>query len=462
MNARRWIVVGTVLLLCAQAVAAQAADPAPQFVTVRLQRAAGVMALVPTALLWVLSRYRQKDYIRAWVAVWLCLAAPLFVVSVGSGEFSLDTTRDAGTGFAWGRLAATAATLIWLGGSAVLALSAEWIRGPMRWPRATWPITAAVIAAVSAAAVLTEASILPLVLWIAALVCLLVGAYRFLQLARRESFFGALLIGCALITVPTQAAVTQALAPLGIEVPDQVELWIFVYALVALGMHLLIFEEVTYELRRQNAALTAAQAQLKAKAVTDPLTGCYNRRFFDEVSGRELERHKRHAMPLSLLFVDCDRFKAINDDRGHDTGDRVLQLIASLLRERVRQSDYVFRWGGDEFLALLSCDEAAARAKAGEIQQAFADRINETVGELPLGRPVTLSIGALAVPSDAVNLERYISIVDERMYEQKNRDRVANGGVPEDRVLSDRVPSRGFHPERSRRSQHHGRSEQMH
>ena len=418
MSARLWLLVVAFVLLAAQTTAAQTVDMSPQMVTVRLQRAAGVMALVPTALLWVLSRYRNRDYIRAWVAVWLCLAAPLFVVSAGTGQFNLETAAGLEPRLDWALAASTAATLMWLGGSAVLALSAAWIRGPMTWPRYTWPITAAVTTGVIAGALLTGRSILPVV-WIGGLACLLVGAYRFLQLARRESFFGALLIGGALITVPTQAVLTQALEPFGIDLPERVELWILVYALVALGMHLLIFEEVTYELRRQNAALSAAQAQLKAKAVTDPLTGCYNRRFFDEVSGRELERHKRHGIPLSLLFVDCDRFKTINDDRGHETGDRVLQLIATLLRERVRQSDYVFRWGGDEFLVLISCDEPAAREKAREIKQAFAQSLNEAVGGPPLRRPVALSIGTLAVPPDAVHLESYVRAVDERMYVEK-------------------------------------------
>ena len=69
-------------------------------------------------------------------------------------------------------------------------------------------------------------------------------------------------------------------------------------------------------------------------AVTDPLTGCYNRRFFDEVIDRELAHHSRYGVPLSLLFLDVDQFKAVNDSFGHEAGDRVLQAVASFLKRQ--------------------------------------------------------------------------------------------------------------------------------
>jgi diguanylate cyclase (GGDEF)-like protein len=199
-------------------------------------------------------------------------------------------------------------------------------------------------------------------------------------------------------------------------VPDVVELWILVYAVLALGMHLLVFEDVTYELRKQNAALREAQAALTAKAITDPLTGCYNRRFFNEIAPRELHRLQRHTFPLSLLFFDCDRFKSVNDGHGHDTGDRVLQLIADLLRNTARQSEYVFRWGGDEFLLMLACDEATAAAKAQQVQQTFVEH--------PLikglGDGVGLSVGRVLVPPTATDLVGYVEEADRRMYAQKS------------------------------------------
>src|SRR5207302_1947263 len=132
----------------------------------------------------------------------------------------------------------------------------------------------------------------------------------------------------------------------------------------ALGIHLLIFEDMTYELRQTNRRLEAAQEELLQAAITDPLTGCHNRRFLEQVIDRELQRHERFKLPLSLLFIDIDRFKAINDTLGHAAGDRVLQYVARFLHRHIREADYIFRWGGDEFLILITCAGEDARRKA--------------------------------------------------------------------------------------------------
>ena len=79
---------------------------------------------------------------------------------------------------------------------------------------------------------------------------------------------------------------------------------------------------------------------------------------------RELQRHDRFKLPLSLLFIDIDRFKAVNDTLGHEAGDRVLHYVARFLKRHIREADYVFRWGGDEFLVLITCSEDEARRKA--------------------------------------------------------------------------------------------------
>ena len=90
-------------------------------------------------------------------------------------------------------------------------------------------------------------------------------------------------------------------------------------------MHLLIFEDLIDELRTAGRrARPRGRDEMKAMAVTDPLTGCYNRRFLDEIAHHELQQHRRYELPLSLLYLDIDHFKAINDTRGHHTGDRVL------------------------------------------------------------------------------------------------------------------------------------------
>ena len=137
------------------------------------------------------------------------------------------------------------------------------------------------------------------------------------------------------------------------------------------GMHILVFEDMTDELRLANRRLAGANEEVRRLAITDALTGCHNRRFFDEVERRELERHRRCVAPLSVVFIDVNHFKRLNDTLGHDRGDAVLWMIGNLLKGQVRQSDYAIRWGGDEFLLLLSCGVEEAKTKAASLKAAF-------------------------------------------------------------------------------------------
>lgn len=186
-------------------------------------------------------------------------------------------------------------------------------------------------------------------------------------------------------------------------------------ALLVLGMHLLIFEDVIQELRLSAAALATSRDEMKAMAVTDPLTRCYNRRLLYEIAEHELEPHRRYNLPLSLLYIDIDHFKAINDTRGHQTGDEVLKTVGSILRELTRQADYVFRWGGDEFLVLLSAAEPEARIKAQQIRTAFLE--SAIVSDLPDG--VDVSIGTVPVPPDTDDFDPLIDQADREMYRRK-------------------------------------------
>jgi diguanylate cyclase len=185
--------------------------------------------------------------------------------------------------------------------------------------------------------------------------------------------------------------------------------------LVILGMHLLIFEDVIEELRQSGTALRESRDEMRTVAVTDPLTRCYNRRFLEEVETHELHQHRRYGLPLSLLYIDIDHFKTINDTRGHHVGDKVLQALAEILRTRTRHSDYVLRWGGDEFLVLLSCDEPYARAKADDIRHAFLE--SAIVQDLP--DEVDVSIGCVGVPPESERLAPLIDQADREMYRNR-------------------------------------------
>ena len=186
-------------------------------------------------------------------------------------------------------------------------------------------------------------------------------------------------------------------------------------ALLILGMHLLIFEDVIEELRHAAAELARSRDEMKAVAVTDPLTRCYNRRLLYEIAEHELEQHRRYNLPLSILYIDVDHFKAINDTRGHHTGDEVLETLGAILRELTRQADYVFRWGGDEFVVLLSAAEADAMLKAQQVRQAFLE--SAIVGNLPDG--VDLSIGCVPVPPETQDFDPLIDQADREMYRRK-------------------------------------------
>src|SRR6185295_17539256 len=192
------------------------------------------------------------------------------------------------------------------------------------------------------------------------------------------------------------------------------------YTFGALGMHLLVFEDMTYELRVTNRRLETAREELLHAAITDPLTGCHNRRFLEQVMDRELQRHARFNLPLSLLFIDIDRFKAVNDTLGHDAGDRVLQYVAGFLTRHIREADYVFRWGGDEFLVLITCVGEEAARKAAALKKAF-DAAPEAV-DLPPG--IGLSVGSVEVPAGAADLLPLVSEADARMYQDKAASRV--------------------------------------
>jgi diguanylate cyclase (GGDEF)-like protein len=239
----------------------------------------------------------------------------------------------------------------------------------------------------------------------------------YLRLAWQVRSAGALVIGIGLTLIATShllATMVSLIFELG---PSQGRLsavTVVTTLFVALGMHILVFEDMTDELRLTNRRLAGAHEEVRRLAITDAQTGCHNRRFFDEVERRELERHRRYGAALSVVFIDVNHFKRLNDSLGHDRGDAVLWMIGNLLRGQVRQSDYAIRWGGDEFLLLLSCGEEEARSKAAILKAEFDKE--RTAAALPdyLG----LSIGVAPVTPDE-GLRAAIREADSRMYGDK-------------------------------------------
>lgn len=187
----------------------------------------------------------------------------------------------------------------------------------------------------------------------------------------------------------------------------------FLEMTVAVGIILLLFEASQAELKREMERLVESDSQAREMGIRDRLTGLYNRHYFNDVIRRELARSRRHGGAISVLLVDVDRFKEINDVRGHQVGDEVLQFVANYLTACVRESDLVFRWGGDEFLVFLTqADEASAAQKAEEL----ARRLPTIPGAEQL-QP-TLSVG-WATHRPKAEFPRTLAEADSRMYEMK-------------------------------------------
>jgi diguanylate cyclase (GGDEF)-like protein len=160
-------------------------------------------------------------------------------------------------------------------------------------------------------------------------------------------------------------------------------------------------------------------AALEARARTDGLTGVLNRGAIEEALDTELSRARRSGLPLAVLVVDLDGFKHVNDRHGHLAGDRVLQQVAAILTNGVRESDHVGRYGGDEFLVLLpDADETGAHAAIARIRAAMeAARVPVETEDEPL--PIQFSVGHAIYPDDGSTHEELIAVADEAMYAAK-------------------------------------------
>ena len=156
--------------------------------------------------------------------------------------------------------------------------------------------------------------------------------------------------------------------------------------------------------------------KLQINATTDPLTGLYNRRFFDDYFEKELNRSIRYSHRLALVVFDLQRFKQVNDLYGHPQGDVVLQMVATTLRKSMRTSDYAFRLGGDEFALLLpQSDTEQAAALSRRLRAAYA----ATIEPLRLGFPLALDYGLAAYPDDGELQDILFRVADQRLYEIK-------------------------------------------
>lgn len=171
------------------------------------------------------------------------------------------------------------------------------------------------------------------------------------------------------------------------------------------------------ELESANKELQVAMEQLQLVASTDQLTSAWNRRFFNRVITTERARAARSGNPLTLTLLDIDHFKTINDTHGHLVGDQVLIEMAMLLQESLRATDYLIRWGGEEFAILTpELDHEQATRLADRLRQSVAN--HAFVGNLEL----TISAG-VAQLKDKDILSRWLSRADAALYSAKRAGR---------------------------------------
>nr|WP_259371975.1 GGDEF domain-containing protein [Caldimonas mangrovi] len=167
--------------------------------------------------------------------------------------------------------------------------------------------------------------------------------------------------------------------------------------------------------------LESSRQQIRQLAITDELTGSYNRRYFMEVAEVELLRARRYGVPMSLILIDADHFKRVNDTHGHQCGDALLRQIALACRDSLRGTDVIARLGGEELIVLLP-----QTGLAGALT--MAERIRERVAQLAIQWreqkvEATVSLGVAALRADTPTLDALIHEADIALYDAKRSGR---------------------------------------
>jgi len=197
----------------------------------------------------------------------------------------------------------------------------------------------------------------------------------------------------------------------------------------ALRLTELELRDANEKLTAQLATIHTLQDGLREQALRDPLTGLYNRRYLEETFGRELARAARERTPLSLVMIDLDNFKRLNDEHGHAAGDQVLRWFGDLLRARLRPGDIACRYGGEEFIVLMPTASAeVAMERAEQLRYAFTPLVATASGQRLTN--VTLSAGMAVFPEDAHSASELRRCADVALYAAKRsgRNRVSAYG----------------------------------
>ena len=187
--------------------------------------------------------------------------------------------------------------------------------------------------------------------------------------------------------------------------------------------------------RTYSAHLEGLSRRLRSLAYQDSLTGLYNHRFFYEQLTHEVERANRYGHSVSVILLDLDKFKDVNDTYGHLMGDKLLSLIGKVINEQVRGADIAARYGGEEFAIILpDTQKAAAQTTADKLAKAIASgRTNAGQSE---GVTISASCGVASCPDEARTVSGLLQLADDRVYESK---RAVQHSIVEDKPPELRV-----------------------
>lgn len=168
------------------------------------------------------------------------------------------------------------------------------------------------------------------------------------------------------------------------------------------------------------AHLEELSRRLRNLAYRDSLTDLYNHRYFYEQLSHEVERAQRYGRPVSVILLDLDHFKEVNDTYGHLMGDKLLALIGQIIKDQVRGSDIPARYGGDEFAIILpDTPRSAAEATAQKLARAIATG-RTSAGQMSENLPLSTSCGVACCPDDARSVSELLQLADDRVYATKS------------------------------------------